>query len=316
MTPPTLRVLSLGGGWQSSALLLMSCAGVLPKLDAAVFADTQGEMPETYDYLDYLTGQADAAGIKLIRATAGDLAGDVRAKAGKGMQPSLPVRVRDKAGELQRVNGYTCSFDYKRRVVTRQARRLCGPRGAWKKATVEQWIGYTLDEISRMKQDSECRCGHKRAATISTRSTREMGHSRAGTCRECACIEFDPWRLNAWPLITELQMTRNETRNWITANGHPEPPRSACFFCPNRGNSHWRYLRDERPELWAAACGLDEFVRDGLNKLDGAAYLHQSGVALADADLRSRVDVLAEDHGVMPLFTDEGMDCDAGVCFT
>lgn len=28
------------------------------------------------------------------------------------------------------------------------------------------------------------------------------------------------------------------------------------------------------------------------------------------------LDVLAEDHGVMPLFTDEGMDCDAGVCFT
>jgi hypothetical protein len=191
-------VLSLGGGWQSSAALLMSCAGELPKLDAAVFADTQNEMPETYDYLDYLGSRAEQAGIKLIRATSGNLRTDVYDKAGKGMQPSLPVRVRDENGDLQRVNGYTCSFDYKRRVVTREVRRLCGSRGDWKRSSVEQWIGY-------------------------------------------------PWRLNAWPLITELRMTRNDTRRWIIENGHPEPPRSACFFCPNRGNSHWRYLRTNGP---------------------------------------------------------------------
>ena len=37
---PVLNVLSLGAGVQSSTLLLMSCRGVLPKLDAAIFADT------------------------------------------------------------------------------------------------------------------------------------------------------------------------------------------------------------------------------------------------------------------------------------
>ena len=35
-----LRVLSLGAGVQSTALLLMSCKGEIEKLDAAVFADT------------------------------------------------------------------------------------------------------------------------------------------------------------------------------------------------------------------------------------------------------------------------------------
>lgn len=38
-----LKVLSLGAGVQSSALLLMSCRGVLPRIDAAVFADTRFE---------------------------------------------------------------------------------------------------------------------------------------------------------------------------------------------------------------------------------------------------------------------------------
>ena len=36
-----LDVLSLGAGVQSTTVLLMSCLGELPKLDAAVFADTQ-----------------------------------------------------------------------------------------------------------------------------------------------------------------------------------------------------------------------------------------------------------------------------------
>lgn len=49
-----LRVLSLGGGTQSCALALMSAQGDLPKLDHIVFADTQGELPETYEYIDYL----------------------------------------------------------------------------------------------------------------------------------------------------------------------------------------------------------------------------------------------------------------------
>lgn len=309
-------VLSLGGGWQSSALLLMSCAGQLPKLDAAVFADTQNEMPETYDYLAYLDVQCAAAGIRLVRGTAGDLFADVEAKQGQGMQPSLPVRVRDADGALQRVNGYTCSYDYKRRVVTREVRRLCGPRGAWKQANVVQWIGYSMDEMSRMKQDDECRCGHKRAPHTGKRNKKPQGHEWGGGCRQCGCTSYDPWRVNDWPLIQQLRMTRRDCHRWILANGHPPPPRSACIQCPNRGNEHWRYLRAERPELWARAVHADQVVRHGLNGLNGAAFIHQSGVPLEDADLRSRVQVLDEDEGQAPLFADEDGDCDAGVCFT
>ena len=111
-------------------------------------------------------------------------------------------------------------------------------------------------------------------------------------------------------------MTRRGCEQWILGHGHPAPPRSACFACPNRGNGHWRDLRDNKPALWAKACALDEFVRHGLNGMDGAAYIHQSGVPLAQADLRGRVQRLAEDDGAEPMFLDEDMDCDAGVCFT
>jgi hypothetical protein len=117
-------------------------------------------------------------------------------------------------------------------------------------------------------------------------------------------------------LITDLGMSRLDCRKWITANGHPPPDRSACWHCPNRGNAHWRDLRDNRPELWQKVIALDEFGRHGYNKLRGEAFIHPSGVPLAEADLRSRMQRLDEDEGAGPLFTDEDMDCDAGVCFT
>ncbi|KKN55324.1 hypothetical protein LCGC14_0583140, partial [marine sediment metagenome] len=47
-TKPHLRILSLGAGVQSTAVLLMSCQGVLPPLDAAVFADTGWEPKAVY----------------------------------------------------------------------------------------------------------------------------------------------------------------------------------------------------------------------------------------------------------------------------
>src|SRR5580693_1262892 len=57
------RVLSLGAGWQSTTLLLMSIKGELPMLDAWVFADTQYEPEAVYAHLEWLKEQSTKAGI-------------------------------------------------------------------------------------------------------------------------------------------------------------------------------------------------------------------------------------------------------------
>lgn len=318
---PTKIFHSLGGGTQSSCMALMAAAGEIPRPDAIIFADTRDEMPGTYRYLKYLERHLTEAGIPLVVVSGGDLWGDIRAKAGKGMQPTPPVRVLDDQGELQRVSGYTCSFDYKRRVITAEVKRRLGPRGAWKQADVTQVIGYTTDEQSRMKTDLECRCGHMKTHRVSRRTGRDTGHRPGGGCYQCGCARWDPWRVNDYPLITEFGMSRSDAQKWLTRHGHPVPPRSACSRCPNRGNSHWRDLRDNHPDLWEQACDDDEFIRHGLNGMRGAAFIHQSGVPLAEADLRPAWE-RRMDGGVIPLFTDAeistetGMDCDAGVCFT
>jgi len=298
----------LGGGTQSCALALMSAAGDLPLLDHIVFADTHGELPETYAYLSYLRPIVEAAGIEFHVVTAGSLEQALLSPVPTSSNPTPPVHVLNPDGSKGRIGQYRCSYDYKRRQVTRKVKALCGGRGAWKRATVEQWIGFSLDEIGRMKPGDECRCGTTRAA-------------HAGGAGNCA--GFDPWQSNRWPLI-ELRMRREDTIRWFTEHGHPRPPRSACWFCPNQGNGRWQALREEHPDLFERACQLDDSIRHGGGfnargnvAFAGSMYLHGSLVSLREADLRTRRQVIA-DSGQGELFDVDALafDCSAGACFT
>lgn len=316
-----LRVLSLGGGTQSCALALMSAAGDLPKLDAIVFADTQGEVPETYAYLDYLRSVVESADIPLHVVTAGNLEA---ALLGERMtvNPTPPAHLRKLDGTKGRIGGYKCSYDFKRRQIERKIKELCGARGSWKHATVEQWIGFSMDEMGRMKQNEDCRCGHKRNG-MDRQGVKVRTHAPA--CGKCDCQAFDPWMTNRWPLV-EMRMKRDDTIRWFGDNGHPTPPRSACWFCPNSGNDRWQSLRSNHPGLFERACVIDDTIRAvsdfkdhdaPVRRLDGTPYLHASLVALRDADTRTAVEV-ARDAGQHSLFDDDvlAFDCTAGVCFT
>lgn len=317
-----LRILSLGGGTQSCALALMSAAGELPKLDHVVFADTQGELPETYAYLDYLRSVIEPAGIPLHVVTGGSLELALLSAEPTGLNPTPPAHVLNEDGTKGRVGAYRCSFDYKRRQVDKKVKQLCGGPGAWKRTTVEQWIGFSLDEMKRMKKAEECRCGHKRVG-MDRKGEYQRVHTVDG-CTKCDCAAFDPWQVNRWPLI-ELRMKRDDTIRWFGEHGHPTPPRSACWFCPNSGNDRWRQLKAQKPELFDRACDIDESIRSGAGfnvrgnqHFDGQLFLHGSLEPLRDADLRSDAERRADLYGEVALFDADALaaDCDAGVCFT
>ena len=56
--PPTLTVLSLGGGVQSSVMALMASRGAFDRTpDCAIFADTRWEPPSVYEHLEWLKDQ-------------------------------------------------------------------------------------------------------------------------------------------------------------------------------------------------------------------------------------------------------------------
>ncbi len=124
----------------------------MPRLDAVVFADTEGELPETYAYAEYVRGHLDRAGIPFIRVSAGSLEAALLSPVRTTSNPTPPAHVLNPDGSAGKVLGYRCSYDFKRRVVTREVKRLAnergGRRGAWKRMLVEQWLGFSVDEIA------------------------------------------------------------------------------------------------------------------------------------------------------------------------
>lgn len=113
-----LAVLSLGGGAQSATLAETACDGDIGPLQVIAFADTGGEVPETYEHVDYLRGRADQAGIHFLTVTAGNLSRDLVApRPRRTIQPARPDQTRRRP--TRPANHYRCSYDYQRHFTTR-----------------------------------------------------------------------------------------------------------------------------------------------------------------------------------------------------
>jgi hypothetical protein len=90
-----------------------------------------------------------------------------------------------------------------------------------------------------------------------------------------------PWR-ERYPLV-ERMLTKADCVRIIRKAGKPLPPKSACFLCPHRMNSEWRFIRDNYPEQWEEACRTDEEIREDDDQ--HAVYLHEDRVPLREANL-------------------------------
>ena len=211
-----LRILSLGAGVQSSTVLLMSIRGELPKLDAAIFADTQWEPKAVYEHLDWLEGEAKAAGIPVYRVTRGNLRADAiefrqHRKSSEGKRyASMPLFVKN-LDDTQGIIRRQCTSEYKIEPIEKfMKRELLGipKRGRIPAGAVEQWFGISRDELRRVRMSK------------------------------------DRWRVNAYPLCNlptdylPKPMTRRDCLNWLAAH-YPNRtvPRSACIGCPFRSDA-------------------------------------------------------------------------------
>ncbi len=261
---PALRVLSLGAGVQSTTVALLSAAGDLPRLDAAIFADTGWEPAAVYAHLDRLEREVLVpAGIPLHRVSVGNIRND--ALNPEHRFASMPLFIKNQDGG----DGMTrrqCTSEYKLKPIKRQVRQLLGyphptpvPRGLY----AEQWIGISRDEIGRAKDSG---INYLRSAFPL------LGLTGAADGRE------------GW--------TRDDCTRYLNANGWATTPKSACIGCPFHGNAQWRALRDGNPEEWADAVAFDAAIRSGNARgnangkpLLGEAYLHRSRIPLSEAPI-------------------------------
>jgi hypothetical protein len=264
---PQLRVLSHGGGVQTSVLCLMAAHGeVGPMPDLAIFADTGGELRRTYDYLDWLQEKVPfpivtvrRPGSSLATASFRSPTGSASAKARRWSRSmpwpkTAPARwARSNAARpAQEKGGFHFSKDYKTRPVAREIAAMLGfeKRGP-AEPCVELWIGMTMDEIWR-------------AATNERK-----------------------WIHNRHPLI-ELGMSRRDCERWAEKRGYPLPRKSSCIFCPFRDNEAWRDMSANDPEDFEHACQFDEAIRPGWEGIDGQLYVHRSFKPLREAVLTER----------------------------
>lgn len=244
-----IRLLSLGAGVQSTTLALMAAAGEFPgePLDGAIFSDTQWEPAEVYRHLDWLETQLP---FQVYRVSAGDIRAGILARRNTtgGRYAAVPWFTRNPDGSLG-MGRRQCTSEYKLKPIMRKVRELvgAGPRGRITAGAVEQWIGISRDEASRMKPAKQ------------------------------------RYLVNRWPLI-ERFMSRDDCLRWLRDHGYPEPPKSACIGCPFHNGAMWRDMQANNPAAFADAVAVDAALRQGESRgMLATEFMHVARLPLAEA---------------------------------
>lgn len=250
-SPYPLRVLSLGAGVQSTALLLMMIHGEIPKADHVIFADTGWEPKRVYAHLEWLKTLMEKNNMPFHMVSKGNIRDDYLADGKR--YASMPLHLTDPDGKKGMIRRQ-CTSEYKLMPLMKKQRELAGLKSGQrcKEHRITTVIGISYDESQRMRDP-----------------------------------EF-PWIRNDYPLV-DGKITRKDCIEWCEKNGYPRPPRSACIGCPFKNQEEWRHLRENQEE-WDDAVAFDNDLRNiphVAGRLRSAAYLHSSRVPLSEADLRT-----------------------------
>jgi hypothetical protein len=253
-----LRVLSLGAGVQSSTLALMAARGDIAPFDAIIFADTGWESQSVYKWIDWLDTQL-AAPIVRVKRPGPDL-GQSWLQVVKGDLPHSGTPLPGMFLTGKGLSQFQCSKEFKTRVVLREIRRMLGlsrgQRGP-KGTAVEQALGIDYAEMFRMKESEA------------------------------------PFVKNIFPLV-DMRMRRADCKRWMAERQYPEPPRSACIFCPFRSDAEWHDLKQSDPVDFERAARLDEAIRPGWPGMTGAAFLHRTLRPIREIDFTPPPDLFSQ----------------------
>src|SRR5262245_3280290 len=192
---PALRLLSLGAGVQSTAVLLLACDGVIPPFDRALFADTGWEPSAVYANAARLRDHAARHGIPVRTVRAGDIRAD--ALDANRRFASMPLHVLNPDGS-KGLGRRQCTGQYKIRPLKQEARRLLGyphPKRVPLGVYAEQAIGISTDEFARAK-DADVR-----------------------------------YLRNIFPLL-DLGWDRTRCLAYLAEHGFGDTVKSACLGCP------------------------------------------------------------------------------------
>jgi len=205
-----------------------------PKNFVVITADPGMENSGTYAYLERMEREMDAAGLEHYVASGPDLyKGLLEAGLdGDATRFDLPPywtkdRVTGKRGRM--LQG--CTKAFKIAPMDRLLRRLMEEKlGVSAKSkrpgvnVVEKWIGFSYDEVHRVKPSETKYCYF------------------------------------AYPLI-ERRMSNADVLKYFADRALPAPPRSVCNACFANSVAQYKEMYENRPDDWRQAVNVDRAIR-------------------------------------------------------
>ena len=148
------EILSLGGGVQSTTIVLLCLEGRIRKPDLIIFSDTGSERPETYAVIEELRSRCE---------------GKIPFEIVKHNDAPLHKSYQERSS-LPMVGQAICTVKFKIRPIRRYLRANFDPIGV--KPWFDIWIGITMDEIHRVRE-SDVEYIHNRYPLVEMGWTRE-----------------------------------------------------------------------------------------------------------------------------------------------
>ena len=225
-----INIVSYGGGANSTALLIGLHQHRIP-VDLILFADTGGEHPHTYAYLDIMDRWLKDHGMPEI------------ARVYKTTKDGNRLTLEDeclKSGTLPSIAyGFKrCSLKHKIGPQEKFCNNYPPCREVWASGKkVVKFIGYDAGE-------------HYRSNKV--------------LLRDLADPKYSKW----YPLM-EWGWDRAACIRAIEAADLPQPGKSSCFFCPSMRAEEIIDLREHYPDLFRRALALEDNARANLKTVQG-----------------------------------------------
>lgn len=226
-----LRVISYGGGVQSTALVVLAAQGVID-FPVALFSNVgdDSEHPDTLDYVrNVAIPWAGERGVTIHELHRHTRDGAPETLLGRLMKPgtrSVPIPVRMANGAP---GNRSCTADFKIRVIAKWLKA----NGANAENLATTAIGISTDEVQRINNRRR-----------------------------------ESYDLPVYPLI-DLGLDRSACAQVIRDAGLPVPPKSSCWFCPFHTPGVWAEMRRDEPDLFEKSVELERHlntVRDDIGR--------------------------------------------------
>lgn len=226
----TINIVAYGGGVNSTALLVGLHTHHIP-VDLILFADTGGEHPYTYAYLDVMNRWLKDHGMPEITR--------VYKTTRDGKRLPLEEECLNSGTLPSIAYGFKkCSLKHKIGPQEKFCNNHPGCREVWDSGKkVVKFIGYDAGE------------GYRSDKVL---------------LRDLADPKYSKW----YPLM-EWGWNREECNRAIEAAGLPQPGKSSCFSCPSMRAEEIIALREQHSDLFRRAISMEDNARSNLITIQG-----------------------------------------------